>query len=139
MQKKGCWIKIRHVSISSIVWGSYLPNNDKISWISSLLYGTSGCCSLSMDTGAPCKPRVHCMELAKENQTIVIDRAAEETPNLTSTHAESNYTLCICCCPSLGISDRYQRYRDYRGVQFLEDKKKNCLRKQLLMIPVCKF
>ena len=33
-----------------------------------------------------------CFELPEWNQTIVIDRKAEETPHLTSTHAESNYT-----------------------------------------------
>lgn len=37
-------------------------------------------------------PPLTCVKLPEWNQTIVIDRKAEETPHLTSTHAESNYT-----------------------------------------------
>lgn len=50
-----------------------------------------------MDTRAGGHARTHThapprFELPEWNRTIVIDRKAEETPHLTSTHAESNYT-----------------------------------------------
>lgn len=45
-----------------------------------------------MDTRASANGSAPCFELPEWNQTIVIDRKAEETPHLTSTHAESNYT-----------------------------------------------
>lgn len=61
-----------------------------------------------------------CFELPEWNQTIVIDRKAEETPHLTSTHAESNYTpSASALAPAWG----FQRARGERmgvGIKAVE-------------------
>lgn len=48
-----------------------------------------------MDARASANSSPPRFELPEWNQTIVIDRKAEETPHLTSTHAESNYTPSV--------------------------------------------
>lgn len=84
----------RHQSKSKFPQSSPAPFTSGLPpHVSSLLYGTSCNCPFTMDTesSAPLPPFT-CVKLPEWNQTIVIDRKAEETPHLTSTHAESNYT-----------------------------------------------
>lgn len=70
----------------------------------------------------PTPPHTHppCFELPEWNRTIVIDRKAEETPHLTSTHAESNYTpSASALAPAWG----FQRARGERmgvGIKAVE-------------------
>lgn len=69
--------------------------------------------------GSPPAPSSR-FELPEWNQTIVIDRKAEETPHLTSTHAESNYTpSASALAPAWG----FQRARGERmgvGIKAVE-------------------
>lgn len=83
------WQRQRRSKFPQSPWPSLPPCSPHVS---SLLYGTSCSCPFTMDTQASANGSPPCFELPEWNQTIVIDRKAEETPHLTSTHAESNYT-----------------------------------------------
>lgn len=75
---------------------------------------------LPLHYGHPGSPPPPCFELPEWNRTIVIDRKAEETPHLTSTHAESNYTpSASALAPAWG----FQRARGERmgvGIKAVE-------------------
>lgn len=75
---------------------------------------------LPLHYGHPGSPPPPCFELPEWNRTIVIDRKAEETPHLTSTHAESNYTPSVSAlAPAWG----FQRARGERmgvGIKAVE-------------------